>query len=55
MGIYDYIRDADVFFTPVGIRYKGSKFYKTFYGGLISLFAIAGITFFISSVFIGFF
>ena len=49
MGIQEFITKADIFFTPVGIRYKGGKFFKTFYGGLISLIAATSMIFFVTT------
>ena len=39
------MRRLDIFYTPVGVRYKSDKHYKTFCGGVSSIMALVSISF----------
>ena len=46
MTVYSFVRNMDWFATPVGVRYKDAKEYKTFCGGVCSFLALTMILFF---------
>ena len=46
MGLYQAIRNIDLFPTPIGIRYLDAKYYRTFCGGALSILAFSMIIIF---------